>query len=242
MFKIFRICWKKKYFRPFHPRMEITLLKLRSLLLGMSSTNSSELTDVMFAMGLDLNCRVHLDQMSEERVKLKRSVAEANLRADLLAQEVDDHHRQLERSTQEKLMSVILIIQQQHNKNIFSKNYYCSSQKTNDHTFSSLTPMSRSLEKKHRERLNALEQELMNERELLSHQCLHLSQKLEKERLKWQENECRSKETIARLEQVLIPDIFPYFLYFILLSSSFQLFLLLRLCYNIPTGKEQNLQ
>lgn len=68
--------------------------------------------------------------------------------------------------------------------------------------------LSRSMEKKHRERLNALEQELLSEREVAALRCSSLSQKYEKEHFKWQESERTFKETIARLEQVSIHSYF----------------------------------
>lgn len=42
--------------------------------------------------------------MKEERDKLRLSIMEANNRADLLAQEVDENHAKLEQSTQSKLL------------------------------------------------------------------------------------------------------------------------------------------
>lgn len=146
--------------------------------------------------------------MSEERVKLKQSVTEANMRADLLAQEVDDHHRQLERATQERIMLVLLLAEV-----IISSSSNLS--KTIAH-FSYPIPKIfsyRLMEKKHRERLSALEQELLNERELACHRYSILCLKYEKEQSTWQECDHRAMETIKRLEQVLFqfPILsFPY--------------------------------
>lgn len=42
--------------------------------------------------------------MKDERDRLRINISEANARADLLAQEVDDHHAKLEESSQSKLM------------------------------------------------------------------------------------------------------------------------------------------
>lgn len=48
--------------------------------------------------------RYSYEQMKEERDKLRLSIMEANNRADLLAQEVDENHAKLEQSTQSKLL------------------------------------------------------------------------------------------------------------------------------------------
>jgi len=48
--------------------------------------------------------RQNYDQVKEERDKLRTSIMEANNRADLLAQEVDENHAKLEQSTQNKLL------------------------------------------------------------------------------------------------------------------------------------------
>lgn len=52
--------------------------------------------------------RKALDQMSIEREKLLHNVADANTRASLLAQEVDDYHIKLEESSQNKIMCVMI--------------------------------------------------------------------------------------------------------------------------------------
>jgi hypothetical protein len=48
--------------------------------------------------------RYSYEQVKEERDKLRLSIMEANNRADMLAQEVDENHAKLEQSTQSKLM------------------------------------------------------------------------------------------------------------------------------------------
>lgn len=50
--------------------------------------------------------RKSIDQMIIERDKLRGDVADANTRASLLAQEVDDHHAKLEKSSQAKIMNL----------------------------------------------------------------------------------------------------------------------------------------
>lgn len=44
-----------------------------------------------------------MEHMNAEKEKLRNDVAEANQRALLLAQEVDDHHSKLEHSTQQQV-------------------------------------------------------------------------------------------------------------------------------------------
>lgn len=44
--------------------------------------------------------RLSLEHMSGERDKLRADMMDANQRASLLAQEVDDHHARLEKSSQ----------------------------------------------------------------------------------------------------------------------------------------------
>lgn len=243
MFKIFRICWKKKYFVQFRAE-EITLLKLRSLLFGMSSTNSSELTWMTWCLSWDLTCIVgyiwtrYRKKGSNWNGPWPRQTWELIYWLRKSMTTIVSWRDQLKKNWCE----FSSYIQQHLSKNsvlLISKDQW---------PYFSFFSMTRSLEKKHRERSNALEQELMNERELLSHQCLHLSQKLEKEHLKWQENECRSKETIARLEQVPSSYSFPSssfssFPSFPLFFFFFQLFFFLLFplyCYNTWVGKEQN--
>lgn len=48
-------------------------------------------------------------QMRDERRKLRINIEEANTRAALLAQEVDDNHAKLENSLQNKLLYVKMI-------------------------------------------------------------------------------------------------------------------------------------
>lgn len=48
--------------------------------------------------------RQTIDQMQDERRKLRINIEEANTRAALLAQEVDDNHAKLENSLQKKLL------------------------------------------------------------------------------------------------------------------------------------------
>jgi ninein len=48
--------------------------------------------------------RINYEQVKDERDRLRINITEANARADLLAQEVDDHHMKLEESSQNKLM------------------------------------------------------------------------------------------------------------------------------------------
>jgi ninein len=48
----------------------------------------------------NLFVRLSLEHMSGERDKLRADIMDANERASLLAQEVDDHHARLEKSSQ----------------------------------------------------------------------------------------------------------------------------------------------
>ena len=54
-------------------------------------------------MCLCFNNRNNFSCLRDERNRLRVCVTEANLRADLLAQEVDEHHRQLEVSFHNKI-------------------------------------------------------------------------------------------------------------------------------------------
>lgn len=47
------------------------------------------------------NCtsRAHLEAVTEERDKLRTDLADANHRASLLAQEVDEHHAKIEKAS-----------------------------------------------------------------------------------------------------------------------------------------------
>ncbi|KAG1656147.1 Ninein [Nymphon striatum] len=70
---------------------------------------SNEHTDVYhYAVASYLNEMQHVksyfDQVKTERDKLKSDLNEANTRATILAQEVDDHHAKLEQSSQNKIM------------------------------------------------------------------------------------------------------------------------------------------
>jgi ninein len=47
-----------------------------------------------------ISVRLSLEHMSGERDKLRADIMDANQRASLLAQEVDDHHARLEKSSQ----------------------------------------------------------------------------------------------------------------------------------------------
>lgn len=48
--------------------------------------------------------RIVYDQLKAEKDQLRINLNEANARADILAQEVDDHHAKLEKASKDKLM------------------------------------------------------------------------------------------------------------------------------------------
>ena len=52
--------------------------------------------------------RINYEHIRDERDRLRLNICEANTRADLLAQEVDDQNAKLEASSQTRLMSVLL--------------------------------------------------------------------------------------------------------------------------------------
>lgn len=56
--------------------------------------------------------RTNFSQLKDERDRLRVNVTEANLRADLLAQEVDDHHHQLEQSSHNKIAWVSIFVRE----------------------------------------------------------------------------------------------------------------------------------
>ncbi|XP_015793443.1 ninein-like protein [Tetranychus urticae] len=71
-----------------------------------SFTNSSDLFQISLTMFQhELNyTKILYEQTKAERDQLRVNLSEANARADLLAQEVDDHHAKLEKSSKEKLV------------------------------------------------------------------------------------------------------------------------------------------
>lgn len=86
---------------------------------GINDTNGTEYSNPHVAL-LQANLTLYqseirclkniLEQMCAEREKLKCDVAEANNRATLLAQEVDDNHARMERSTQNQ----VKLLEQRH--------------------------------------------------------------------------------------------------------------------------------
>ncbi|XP_067119469.1 ninein-like protein isoform X2 [Centruroides vittatus] len=91
----------------FNANMKINLQNLTSMLEDelMSASNSTLYKFAMLTYQNELrHVKVNYDQAAAEREKLRMGIAEANGRAALLAQEVDDHHAKLEKSSQNKLM------------------------------------------------------------------------------------------------------------------------------------------
>lgn len=91
----------------FNPNMKINLQNLTSLLEDelMSASNSTLYKFAILTYQNELrHVKLNYDQAAAEREKLRMGIAEANGRAALLAQEVDDHHAKLEKSSQNKLM------------------------------------------------------------------------------------------------------------------------------------------
>lgn len=62
------------------------------------------LDDQLIILIIFLINRILYEQTKAERDQLRVNLSEANARADLLAQEVDDHHAKLEKTSKEKLM------------------------------------------------------------------------------------------------------------------------------------------
>ncbi|XP_022247191.1 ninein-like protein isoform X2 [Limulus polyphemus] len=93
----------------YNPNLKINLQDL-TVLLEEELTAACQSSGFQFALTTYQSELRHLktnyEQVKAERDKLRVNLAEANTRAVLLAQEVDDHHAKLEKASQNKLMHI----------------------------------------------------------------------------------------------------------------------------------------
>ncbi|XP_014251908.1 blastoderm-specific protein 25D isoform X3 [Cimex lectularius] len=184
----------EEFLELFHSKSDATLQSLDANRTQFSKSPTMDVNEISVSGTARLfqelnNARTQLEAVTAERDKLKADLADANHRATILAQEIDEHHARIEKASRNK----IELLEQKQQEDIKQLKYQISLEKdqllqTNQRLEKSLT--------EHIEQLNNISSELS----ALKMECEHLEKENRNLNSKLFESETLKKDFQEQLE------------------------------------------